>query len=45
LPFDWVQIAAVPYTPYRDQDPAKSMIIGRIVRSGVAATSTDSAAR
>jgi 4-amino-4-deoxy-L-arabinose transferase-like glycosyltransferase len=36
LPFGWVQVATIPYTPYRNQDPEKCMIIGRIVREGVA---------
>jgi 4-amino-4-deoxy-L-arabinose transferase-like glycosyltransferase len=39
LPFEWEQVAAVPYTPYRNQDAAKSVIIGRIVRSAATATS------
>ncbi len=38
LPFEWVQVAAIPYTPYRNQDAAKSVIIGRIVRRATAAT-------
>jgi 4-amino-4-deoxy-L-arabinose transferase-like glycosyltransferase len=36
LPFRWVEVAAVPYTPYRNQDPAKRMVIGRILRDKVA---------
>ena len=33
LPFEWTPVAAVPYTPYRNQDAAKSVVIGRIVRT------------
>ena len=43
LPFRWVRVAALPYTPYRDQDPAKCMIVGRIVRESVAAAGGQSA--
>ncbi|HTU25159.1 MAG TPA: glycosyltransferase family 39 protein [Pirellulales bacterium] len=38
LPFEWVEVAAIPYTPYRNQDAAKSVIVGRIVRHPSAET-------
>ena len=38
LPFEWAELAAVPYTPYRNQDAAKSVIIGRIVRRATASS-------
>ncbi|HEX4142987.1 MAG TPA: glycosyltransferase family 39 protein [Pirellulales bacterium] len=36
LPFEWTQVATVPYTPYRNQDAAKSVIVGRIVHHATA---------
>ena len=45
LPFEWTQVAAVPYTPYRNQDAAKSVIVGRIVRHAPTAAADTTARR